>query len=129
MKLKEEALKDPEIYTVKGIDIIDNDAKTIIVNCDASDFHLETDVNNFFVAYRFHFAKGDYNKQTGIENVVETPLESLSVNLPVGTTVKCDAYKAFKNIDAENIFITRNNNEGKYADVYLASVNDYTWNH
>lgn len=128
-KLKEEALKDPERYTVKGIDIIDNDAKTIIVNCDASDFHLETDVNNFFVAYRFHFAKGDYNKQTGIENVVETPLESLSVNLPVGTTVKCDAYKAFKNIDAENIFITRNNNEGKYADVYLASVNDYTWNH
>jgi hypothetical protein len=128
-KLKAEALKDPARYTVKGIDIIDNYAKTIIVNCDASDFHLETDVNNFFVAYRFHFAKGDYNKQTGIDNVVETPKESLSVNLPVGTTVKCDAYKAFKNIDAENIFITRNNNEGKYADVYLASVNDYTWNH
>lgn len=128
-KLREEALKNPERYTVKGIDIIDNDAKTIIVNCDASDFHLETDVNNFFVAYRFHFAKGDYNKQTGIENVVETPLESLSVNLPVGTTVKCDAYKAYKEIDTDNIFITRNNNEGNYADVYLASVNDYTWNH
>ena len=128
-KLREEALKNPERYTVKGIDIIDNDAKTIIVNCDASDFHLETDVNNFFVAYRFHFAKGDYNKQTGIENVVETPLESLSVNLPVGPTVKCDAYKAYKEIDTDNIFITRNNNEGKYADVYLASVNDYTWNH
>ena len=128
-KLREEALKNPERYTVKGIDIIDNDAKTIIVNCDASDFHLETDVNNFFVAYRFHFAKGDYNKQTGIDNVVETPKESLSVNLPVGTTVKCDAYKAYKEIDTDNIFITRNNNEGKYADVYLASVNDYTWNH
>ncbi len=128
-ELRKEALKNPERYTVKGIDIIDNDAKTIIVNCDASDFHLETDVNNFFVAYRFHFAKGDYNKQTGIKNVVETPLESLSVNLPVGTTVKCDAYKAYKEIDTDNIFITRNNNEGEYANVYLASVNDYTWNH
>ena len=128
-KLREEALKNPERYTVKGIDIIDNDAKTIIVNCDASDFHLETDVNNFFVAYRFHFANGDYNKQTGIDDVVETPLESLSVNLPIGTTVKCDAYKAYEKIDTENIFITRNNNEGKYANVYLASVNDYTWNH
>ncbi len=128
-QLREEALKNPERYTVKGIDIIDNDAKTIIVNCDASDFHLETDVNNFFVAYRFHFAKGDYNKQTGIDRVVEAPKESLSVNLPVGSTVKCDAYKAFNEIDTENIFITRNNNQGKYDNVYLASVNDYTWNH
>ena len=127
--LREEALENPERYTVKGIDIIDNDAKTIIVNCDASDFHLETDVNNFFVAYRFHFAKGDYNKQTGIENVVNTPLESLSVNLPVGTTIKCDAYKAFEKIATENIFITGNNGKGEYAEAYLSSVNDYTWNY
>lgn len=127
--LRAEAVQNPERYTVKGIDIIDNDAKTIIVNCDTSDFHLETDVNNFFVAYRFHFAKGDYNRQTGIENVVNTPLESLSVNLPVGTTVKCDAYKAYEKIATENIFITGNNGEGKYAEAYLASVNDYTWNY
>lgn len=128
-ELRAEALKNPERYTVKGIDIIDNEAKTIIVNCDASDFHLETDVNNFFVAYRFHFANGDYNKQTGIVNVVNTPLESLSVNLPIGTTVKCDAYKAYEEIATENIFITGNNGEGIYADAYFASVNDYTWNY
>ena len=74
-------------------------------------------------------AKGDYNKQTGIENVVNTPLESLSVNLPVGTTIKCDAYKAFEIIATENIFITGNNGEGEYAEAYLSSVNDYTWNY
>lgn len=125
--LRAEAVKHPERYTVKGIDIIDNDAKTIVVNCDVEDFHLETDVNNFFVAYRFHFAKGDYNKQTGIKNVVDKPLESLSVNLPIGTTIRCDAYQAYEKMASEDIFVTGNNGEGQYADPYWTSVNDYTW--
>ena len=129
VELRNIAVNDPARYTVKGFDIIDNVAKTIIINCDAADFHLETDVNNFFVAYRFHFKNGDYNKQTGIENVVNTPIESLSVNLPVGTTVKCDAYKAYNKIDSDNVLINRNSGEGKYADVLLSSVNDYYWNH
>ena len=129
MELRKSALNDPSRYTVKGMDIIDNDSKTIIINCDATDSHLETDVNNFFVAYRFHFQNGDYNKQTGIENVVNTPLESLSVNLPLGTTVKCDAYNNYQIIDSDDIFITRNNGEGQYVDEYLSSVNDYYWNY
>ena len=129
LELKAAAAADPDRYTVKGIDIIDNEAKIIIVNCDASDSHLETDVNNFFVAYRFHFAKGDYNKKTGIENVINTPLESLSVNLPAGSTITCNAYDGDVMIDTENVFITVNSGEGIYDDVYLTSVNDYTWNH
>lgn len=128
-ELRKEALKDPARYTVKGIDIIDNDNKTITVNCDVSDAHLETDVNNFFIAYRFHFNEGDYNKQTGIKKVLDNPLESLSVNLPIGTTVTCDAYMAYQLIDTDNVFITRNNGEGEYADEFLASVNDYRWNY
>lgn len=120
---------DPGRYTVKGIDIIDNETKTIFVNCDVSDFHLETDVNNFFIAYRFHFESGDYNKKTGIANVINTPVESLSVNLPVGSTVACNAYIGDEIADTDNVFITANSGEGVYDDVYLTSVNDYTWAH
>ena len=127
--LVQTALQDPDRYTVKGIDVIDNEAKTIYVNCDEADFHLETDVNNFFVAYRFHFESGDYNKKTGIRNVINTPLESLSVNLPVGSTISCNAYIGSEMIDTENVFVTVNSGEGIYDDVYLTSVNDYTWAH
>ena len=123
------AAQDPDRYTVKGIDVIDNESKTIIVNCDATDTHLETDVNNFFIAYRFHFTGTDYNKKTGIENVVNTPVESLSVNLPVGTTVACSAYNGGEKLGSEYIFITRNSGDGIYDDVLLTSVNDYTWNY
>ena len=121
------AAQDPDRYTVKGIDVIDNESKTIIINCDATDTHLETDVNNFFIAYRFHFTGTDYDKKTGIENVVNTPIESLSVNLPVGTTVACSAYYGNEKIGSEYIFITRNSGDGIYDDVLLTSVNDYTW--
>lgn len=120
IELRKQALKDPDRYTVKGIDIIDNDNKTIIVNCDAENFHLETDVNNFFMAYRYHFTKGDYNKQTGIKQVVDPPLESLSVNLPLGSTIQSDAYKDFKQIDSKNVFIERG------EDLAL-SYTDYYW--
>ena len=121
------AMQDPDRYTVKGIDIIDNEAKLIIVNGDAKDTHLETDVNNFFVAYRFHFANGDYNKKTGIENVINTPLESLSVNLPLGSTITCNAYDGDEKIASDNVFITHNAGKGIYYNVELTSVNDYTW--
>ncbi len=136
-RLREEALKNPERYTVKGIDIIDNDAKTIIVNGDAiadpgalpEDYalHLETDVNNFFMAYRFHFTGEDYDKQTGIVGVVNTPVESLSVNLPLGATITCDAYISFKQVGSADILITNNSGEGIYENTELTSVNDYTW--
>ena len=121
------AKENPERYTVKGIDIIDNEAKKIIINCDAKDTHLETDVNNFFMAYRFHFAGEDYNKQTGIEQVINTPLESLSVNLPLGSTITCNAYIGGEKVNTADVFIANNSGEGVYDDVYLTSVNDYTW--
>ena len=121
------AKEDPERYTVKGIDIIDNVEKKIIVNIDAKDTHLETDVNNFFMAYRFHFEGQDYNKQTGIAQVVNTPLESLSVNLPLGSTITCDAYKNYEKVDTADVFVANNSGEGVYEDEYLTSVNDFTW--
>ena len=86
LEIAKKAKEDPDRYTVKGIDVIDNVGKKIFVNIDAADTHLETDVNNFFMAYRFHFDGGDYNKKTGIDKVVNTPVESLSVNLPLGST-------------------------------------------
>ncbi len=123
------AMQDPDRYTVKGIDIIDNEAKLIIVNGDAKDTHLETDVNNFFMAYRFHFASEDYNKKTGIPNVINTPIESLSVNLPLGSTIACNAYIGDEKVDSDNVFITHNAGKGIYYNVELTSVNDYTWAH
>ena len=126
--LAREAAQNPERYTVKGIDIIDNVEKKIIVNGDAKDTHLETDVNNFFVAYRFHFTGTDYNKKTGIDKVINKPVESLSVNLPVGSTITCKAFNGDEYLGSDNVFITTNNGEGEYENEYLTSVNDYTWN-
>ena len=122
------AKADPERYTVKGIDIIDNVEKKIIVNIDAEDTHLETDVNNFFMAYRFHFEGEDYDKQTGIAQVINTPLESLSVNLPLGSTITCDAYNSYEKVGSADILIVNNSGEGVYNDEFLTSVNDFTWN-
>ena len=121
------AKENPERYTVKGIDIIDNVEKKIIVNCDAADSHLETDVNNFFMAYRFHFEGQDYDKKTGIDKVINTPLESLSVNLPLGSTIACKAYYGDELVDRADVFVVNNSGEGVYDDVFLTSVNDYTW--
>ena len=121
------AAQDPDRYTVKGMDVIDNVDKKIYVNGDAEDAHLETDVNNFFMAYRFHFSGSEYDKKTGIENVINTPVEGLSVNLPVGTTVTCKAYHGEELLGSDDIFITGNGGEGIYEDEYLTSVNDYTW--
>ena len=128
-ELARAAKEDPERYTVKGIDIIDNVEKKIIINGNAKDAHLETDVNNFFMAYRFHFTGQDYNKKTGIDHVINTPIESLSVNLPLGTTVSCNAYIGSEKVDSADVFIEHNSGEGVYDDVFLTSVNDYTWAH
>ena len=73
------------------------------------------------MAYRFKFSKGDYNKQTGIDKVVydtgkehvntledfryNKPLESLSVNLPLGSTVSANAYKNYEKIGDADVFI------------------------
>jgi hypothetical protein len=126
-ELAKAAKEDPDRYTVKGIDIIDNVGKKIIVNIDASDTHLETDVNNFFMAYRFHFDGQDYNKKTGIDKVVNTPLESLSVNLPLGSTITCKAFNGDEQIDTADVLVMNNSGKGIYEDEYLTSVNDFTW--
>lgn len=121
------AAEDTDRYTVKGIDVIDNVEKKIIVNCDADDAHLETDVNNFFMAYRFHFDGQSYDKKTGIDNVVNTPVEELSVNLPLGSTITCKAFNGDEQFDTADVFVANNSGEGVYDDVLLTSVNDYTW--
>ena len=126
-ELAKTAKEDPDRYTVKGIDIIDNVGKKIIINIDAKDTHLETDVNNFFMAYRFHFEGEDYNKQTGIKQVINTPLESLSVNLPLGSTITCDAYHNYEKVNSDDVLIVNNSGEGVYEDEFLTSVNDYIW--
>lgn len=86
------------------------------------DLVLRTDVNKCFMAYKYHFRNGDYNKQTGIADVVNTPLESLSVNLPLGSTITSDAYKAMEKIDSANVFIEND-------DDPEISYTDYYWEH
>ena len=61
-----------------------------------------------------------YNKQTGINSVVNTPLESLSVNLPLGSTITCDAYKEYSRIDSADVFI-------ETADDKTICYKDYYW--
>ena len=124
------AKENLERYTIKGIDIIDNIDKKIIINGDVTDTHLETDVNNFFMAYRFYFTGENYNHQTGINKVIynnnientkyNKPLESLSVNLPLGSTVTAKAYKNYEYIDQADIFISNdeNNPDESYKDYY-----------
>lgn len=81
---------------------------------------LRTDTNTYFMAYRYYFVKGDYNKQTGISQVVNNPLEALSVNLPLGSTIDSDAYigRIFK--DTAKVFI-------ETADDKTISYKDYNW--
>lgn len=128
LELSARAKEEPERYTVKGIDIIDNVDKIIIVNCDAKDTHLETDVNNFFMAYRFH-GDIDYktNLKTGIEKVINTPVESLSVNLPLGSTIACKAYDGDEVVDKADVLVTNNSGTGIYYNQELSSVNDFKW--
>ena len=86
------------------------DAETKTFTLHKGNYVLRTDVNKCFMAYRFYFKNGNYGKQTGIDKVVydtgkysdhvntvddfiyNKPLESLSVNLPLGSTVTANAY-------------------------------------
>lgn len=83
---------------------------------------LRTDTNKCFMAYRFYNKKGDYNKQTGIKQVVNTPLESLSVNLPLGSTITADGYKAMNFVLSDNVFIETNDDK-------TICYKDYYWNY
>lgn len=70
--------------------------------------YLRVDNLRHFMPVRFSFVKGNYNKQTGIDNVLPTPLESLSVNLPLGATVNVKAYVKYQQVDSANIFVDSN---------------------
>lgn len=112
----------------------DADTKTFTI--PKGDAVLRTDVNKCFMAYRFHFSKGDYNKQTGIPNVIydtgkehentledfryNKPLESLSVNLPLGATVHADAYINYTKVGDDEVFIEidSENPDRCYTDYY-----------
>lgn len=112
------------VYTVRVSDRYDErsyDAATKTFVLPKGDPVLRTDVNKCFMAYRYHF-KTDYNKQTGIKQVVNTPLESLSVNLPLGSTIKSDAYIAYKLVGSADVFIENN------EDLTI-SYTDYRWNY
>lgn len=84
-------------------------------------YTLRTDTNNCFMAYRFWFQGSQYNKQTGIDRVIydtgiehentledfryTKPLESLSVNLPLGSTITANAYKNYEYIKSAEVFV------------------------
>ena len=112
------------VYTVRlsdkyGDRSFDEASKTFVI--PKGDYVLRTDVNKCFMAYRFTFQSGDYNKQTGIDNVVYDtgvehentledfgyykPLEFLSVNLPLGSTVTAKAYKNYEYFTQASIFV------------------------
>ena len=99
------------VYTVKVSNSYTErsyDAKTKTFVLPKGDRVLRTDVNNCFMAYKFHF-NTDYNKQTGIKQVVNTPLESLSVNLPLGSTIKADAYVKMNYKKSDFVFVEKDN--------------------
>ena len=66
---------------------------------------LRVDNLRHFMPVRFHFIKGDYKKLTGVDNVLSTPLESLSINFPLGSTITVKAYVKNQLVDTQNIFI------------------------
>ena len=84
------------------------------------DLTLRTDTNRCFMAYRFYFEKAQYNKQTGIKQVVDPELESLSVNLPLGSTITADAYIAQVWQTSANVFI-------ETAEDKTISYTNYIW--
>ena len=111
------------VYTVKVSNSnterkYDEASKTFVL--PKSDPVLRTDVNNCFMAYKFHF-KTDYNKQTGIAKVVNTPLESLSVNLPLGSTIAADAYVGMKFKKTDFVFVEKD------QDNLKESYKTYNW--
>lgn len=69
------------------------------------ELYLRVDNNRYFVPVKFHFVKGDYSKLTGVKNVLSTPLESLSVNFPIGATITVDAYVKNAVVESKDLFI------------------------
>lgn len=117
-------LRGTVVYTVKVSKkyderSYDEAAKSFVL--PKGDAVLRTDVNKCFMAYRFTFRSGDYNKQTGIDKVVydtgrehvntledfryNKPLEFLSVNLPLGSTIKAIAYDNYEKIGDADVFV------------------------
>lgn len=117
-------LRGTVVYTVRVSNKYDErsydaDTKTFVL--PKGDAVLRTDVNKCFMAYRFTFKSGDYNKQTGIDKVVydtgkehentledfryNKPLEFLSVNLPLGSTIKAIAYDNYEKIGEADVFV------------------------
>lgn len=108
-----------EVSTTAVKPSFDADSKKFII--PKRNAALRTDVNKCFMAYRFKFSKGDYNKQTGIDKVVydtgkehvntledfryNKPLESLSVNLPLGSTINAIAYQNYERIGDADVFV------------------------
>ncbi len=112
------------VYTVRLSDSYSErsyDAETKTFVLPKGDPVLRTDTNRCFMAYRFYFEKGNYNKQTGIDNVVydtgkehvntledfryNKPLESLSVNLPLGSTIRAKAYINYELVGEADVFV------------------------
>ncbi len=135
-------LRGTVVYTVKVSNKYDErsydaDTKTFVL--PKGDAVLRTDVNKCFMAYRFTFKSGDYNKQTGIENVVydtgkdhentledfryNKPLEFLSVNLPLGSTIKAIAYNNYEKIGEADVFVKID--EENPEESYTTYVWDY----
>ena len=117
-------LRGTVVYTFRlsdefGDRSFDEATKTFVI--PKGDYVLRTDVNKCFMAYRFTFQSGDHNKQTGIDNVVYDtdlehdntledfryykPLEFLSVNLPLGSTVTAKAYNNYEYFAQADIFV------------------------
>ena len=71
---------DTDTYTDDGQGLAGTKVYTF-THVKGKDNTLRVDTNTYFMAYRFHFAKGDYNKQTGIDRVLSMPLESRSAPL------------------------------------------------
>ncbi len=117
-------LRGTVVYTVKVSNKFDERSYDEASKCfvlPKGDAVLRTDVNKCFMAYRFTFKSGDYNKQTGIDKVVydtgrehentledfryNKPLEFLSVNLPLGSTIKAIAYDNYEKIGEADVFV------------------------
>lgn len=111
---------DTDTYTDDGLGLAGTKVYTF-THVKGKDNTLRVDTNTYFMAYRFHFAKGDYNKQTGINRVLSKPLESLSVNLPLGSTVTVNAYQNISNkISSADVFIATDEDK-------TLSYTDFTW--
>lgn len=72
------------------------------------ELYLRVDNDRYFMPVRFHFEKGDYSKLTGVDQVLSTPLESLSINFPLGATVNVKAYVKNQVVDSQNVFVDSN---------------------